>query len=85
MRVRITRVDLSAHVAGAGWAATAQSRNTGLVSPWSARMAPPKRMPSRQTSRNSMKVIVEFCHVAAAVTAGTSTAQEATAATSQGR
>jgi hypothetical protein len=32
-----------------------------------------------------MKVIVEFCHVAAAVTAGTSTAQEANAATSQGR
>ena len=32
-----------------------------------------------------MKVIVEFCQVAAAVTAGTSTAQDATAATSQGR
>ena len=57
----------------------------GSLSAVPTRTAPPNRTPSRQTSRNSIRVIEEFCHVAVAVMAGTSTAEEAIAATSQGR
>src|SRR6185436_3101844 len=83
MAVRITRGGLSAQAAGGGWAATALVLYSGSLSATPARTAPRNRTPSRQTSWNSIRVLEEFCHVAAAVMAGTSTAEEAIAATNQ--
>src|SRR6478672_380626 len=81
MAVRITRGGFSAQALGGGWAATALVLYSGSLSAVPARTAPRKRTPSWQTSRNSIRVIEEFCHVAVAVMAGTSTAEEAIDAT----
>ena len=85
MAVRIASVGFSVQLVGGGCATTARVLYWGSASAVPTRTAPSKRTPSRQTSRNSIRVIEEFCHVAAAVMAGTSTAEDATAATSQGR
>src|SRR4051812_11797115 len=85
MAVLITNVDRSVHEVGGGWAATAQLSNVGLVSPWAAMTAPPKRIPSTQTSRKSIRVMSELRQPAEAAPTGRSTEVHASDATSQGR